>query len=168
MHPTDRLIREIITRGRSATTDEIQEIIERMATSPFNPQLLRVPVRHRGSSYLGHALGAREPSLVYHLVKRVVIEEQWVRGTTAREYLADLRRAVRDPATRLAIYERGGEHIAATMTPTETILPPERRGARFLTHLVVIHSADDGIIRTGYQVSDLSRVDIPTEARWLN
>lgn len=166
-HPTDRLMWDLIAGGRSATADDVREIVERMATAPFNPQVVRVPTLERGAGYLGHTLGRREPSLVYHLTKRVTIEEQWATGTTAEQYMEDLRRAVRHAAARIMIYERRGEHLAATITPTAHILAPERVGPDPLPDLLVVYSADRSIIVTGYQFSSLDRTGIPQEARWL-
>ncbi len=120
-----------------------------MTGVPFNPGILRVPVRERDIVYGGRALGAREPSLVYHLAKRVVIERQWALGTDAEEYLSDLRRAVLHSAARVLGYVRGGEHIAATCTPTDRVIAPHRRGPRALPNLLVIYSADRCIIVSG-------------------
>lgn len=73
-HPVDLLIRELLRTGRPAATEEIAQIIDRMATAPFNPQDRRVPTKERGARYRGYTLGARADSLTYHLIKRVVIE----------------------------------------------------------------------------------------------
>ena len=62
--------------------------------------------------------------------------------------------------------ERGGP-IATTMTPTTQVIPTRRRGARSLPILLVIYSADRGMIISGYQVSAVGLVRIPAEARWL-
>lgn len=72
-HPVDLLIRELLRTGRPAATEEIAQIIDRMATAPFNPQDRRVPTKERGARYRGYTLGARADSLTYHLIKRVVI-----------------------------------------------------------------------------------------------
>jgi hypothetical protein len=72
-----RLLRELLATGRLATDAVITQILDRMATAPFNPLVRSVPTKDHGYSYLGHTLGAREPSLIYHLTKRVEIEEQW-------------------------------------------------------------------------------------------
>jgi hypothetical protein len=103
----------------------------------------------------------------YHLTKRVVIEEQWVPGTTEGDYLADLSRAVLDPTARLVIYRRGGTHLAATSTLTDRVLPPERQGDRSVPNLLVVYAADRGIIISGYQYSTLDQTSIPPEAVWL-
>ena len=139
-----------------------------MASAPFNTAVVRVQVADRGASYQGQTLGARADSLTYHLTKRVVIERQWAEGTTAAQYLEDLRRAVRDPAARLAVYERRGDQVAATITPTRRVLPPRRLGPRPLPNLLVVYSAVRGIMVTGYQFSALENTGIPEGVRWLN
>jgi hypothetical protein len=166
-HPVDRLIRGLIASGRAASRQEIAAIVDRMASAPFEPRAFRVPVRHRNLEYLGQPLGARSPSLSYHLVKRVLVERQWAVGTTEQQYLDDIRRAVGATGSRLAIYERQGGALAATVTRTAIVVPADRRGARSLPALVVIYSADRGIIVTGYQCSAISELSIPPEARWL-
>lgn len=166
-HPVDELIRELVRSGRPATDDEIQRLIERIATVPFEPRDLRVRVRHRGIQYEGHVLAARSPSLIYHVVKRVLVEEQWADGTTPEEYLGDLRRAVHSPSVRLGVYERQGGPIATTPARTQELVSMERQGSGMLPLLLVVYSADRGIIVTGYQISGLETADIPEDARWL-
>ena len=167
LHPIDRLIRDLIRTGRPASDDEVALIVERMATAPFSPGLNRVPLPQRGTVFEGQVLSARESSLRYHLFKRVVLEGQWASGTTAEQYLADLRRAIRTPSARLAVYRRGGEDIAASVTPTMDVLGPARVGTAPQANILVIHSATRGIIRSGYQFSALEATSIPGEARWL-
>ncbi len=166
-HPADRLIRELLQSGRQATAAEVEQILERMVSAPFNTASVRVPPGERGTSYQGRTLGASAPSIEYHLAKRVVIEQQWAPGTTAAEYLEDLRRAIRDPAARLAVYGRWGDHLAATVTPTGRVLDAARQGPRREAQLFVVYSADRGMIVTGYQFSTLAAVGIPAGARWL-
>jgi hypothetical protein len=167
-HAADRLIRELIASGRGASPDEIAQIVERMATAPFNPDIIRVPVKDRGSLYEGHALTAREQSITYHLTKRVMIERQWAPGTSAADYLTHQRSAVRYEHARLAVYERGGEPTAVTVTPTAAVLISDRLGARPLPNLLVVYSALRSIIRTGYQFSQLDQTTVPPEALWLS
>lgn len=139
-YPDDRLIRELIATGRDASPEEIAQIIERVATAPFNPDVHPIRVVERGTTYAGETLGPRAKSLTFHLIKRVVIEDQWADGTTAAQYLADVRAAVREPSGRLK---------------------------KTFHSLLVIYSADRGIIVTGYQFSSFAETSIPEEARWL-
>lgn len=166
-HPVDRLIRELIQTGRAATPDEVERIVERMATVPFNPQLVRVARQHRGLTYQGRTLAVRVDSLTYHLLQRVVVESQWGYGTTAQQYVADLRQALGSPQARLVLFERRGGFLAATLTPTTLAVPTIRLGTDPKPHLLVVYSADRGILITGYQFSALEEVSIPQEARWL-
>ncbi len=166
-HPADRLIRELIGTRREATDDEIAQIVERMATAPFHPAVLPVPMHLRGLAFQGRAILDREDALTCHLIKRVVADRQWTEDTSAADYLADLRRAVRAPAARPALYTRRGGRIAVTLTPTADAVPNDRRAASSLPEILVVYSADRGMIITGYQVSSLSQTGIPAEARWL-
>jgi hypothetical protein len=166
-HPVDHLVQELVRTGRAATADEVERIGERIATATFGPSEVRVRPRERGLSYQGRALRTRDDSLFVHLVRRVVLERQWAAGTTADDYLADLRQAVRSPQRRLAIYLRRGGHLAATISPTLSGVPASRRGPEALPWLLVVYSADRGIIVSGYQISGSETAAIPEDARWL-
>lgn len=166
-HPADRLIRELIGTRRAATVEETARIIERLVTTPFDPRLRGVRVKERGITYLGRAVGAREDSLFYHLVKRVVIEQQWADGTMEDQYLADLRQGVQSVAAQLIVYNDSDGPLTATVTPTALIVPPERLGLNPLPHLLVVHSVDRGALITGYQFSSLDYVRLPENAVWL-
>jgi hypothetical protein len=164
-HPVDRLIRDLIDTGRQATAEEIAQILDRMATAPFEPREAPVPAALQGTSYLGRPLGNRASALLVHLVQRVLVEEQWSYGTTEHDYLSDLRQAVQGPPARLVIYRRRGGHIAGVFLAN--VVPPGRRGPKTLLWLYVVYSADRGIIVSGYQVSSLQEVRMPGDARWL-
>ena len=118
-------------------------------------------------NYQGRVLGAREDSLFYHLVKRVLLDEQWAEGTTVDRFLADLRAAVRSTEARLVIYADWGGPVAATITPTSVIVPATRRSRQSQPNLLVIYSADRGMLVSGYQSSTLGKTRIPQEALWL-
>lgn len=166
-HPTDRLIRELIRTGRGAAPDEIARIVERMATAPFDTRVIPVPIKFRGLTYRGRTLGARETSLVYHLIKRVVDEHQWVAGTAEADYVADLRQAVRVAQARLGVYERRGGSIAVALAPTAVAVPATRRTSESLPDTLVVYSADRGIMLSGYQVSGLAETGVPEDVLWL-
>lgn len=166
-HPADRLIRELIQTGRPAAPEEIEQVLERMATAPFERRDARVRVVHRGITYQGRTLGARADSLSYHLIKRVPIERQWAEGTTAEQYLNDLRRGVLHPNARLMVYHRGGESFAAAVIGTGQVLPAGRQGPGSLPLLLAVYSADRGVVASGYQFSSLNELNLPWEALWL-
>lgn len=141
-HPADRLIRDILASGREATWEEAAPIVQRMAEARF-------------------------PTIRAHLRKRVDREDQWAAGTTEAEYLADLRRAIQDTASRLAVYERRGGHMAAVLAETARIVTGNRQGPASLPLTFVIYSADRGILVTGYQASSISTITVPEDITWL-
>jgi len=105
--------------------------------------------------------------LFLHLAQRVAAEGQWIIGTTAVQYVDDLRRAVRWPGARLAIYPRRAGAIAAIVNQTSDIVPQSRLGPRALRGLLVVYSVDRGILNSGYQSSTFDEVSIPEDALWL-
>jgi hypothetical protein len=148
-------------------SDELMQIIDRMATAPFDRRVIPVPARMQGLVYQSQILGTRAESLSYHLTKRVLDERQWAHGITSVQYLTDLRRSVRSPLSRLGIYARRGGAIAVSLGPTEIAVPPSRRTAESLPDLLVVYSADRGTIISGYQISGLEQTGIPEDAQWL-
>lgn len=166
-HPVDLLIREFIETRRSAGPEEIARILERIATAEFDTRLVRTRTRERGVSYENRQLMRWDDALFVHLVRRVVGDAQWAAGTTAEEYLTDLRRTIRAGPVGLALYFRRGGSLAAVLAPTDLAVPAERRGARSHPELAVIYSADRGIILTGYQVPSRDELAIPEDAQWL-
>jgi len=165
-HPTDILMRDIIQQDRTPTPDELRQIRAHIATASFNPAMRRVGRSERGKSYQGIVLGARALSTDYHLVKRVVIEQQWAYGTTFAEYLADLRNIVRSGQSSIALYFYRNEHTVMAIAPRESVVAATRTGSRPEQNILVIYSADRGNIITGYQFSELSEVDLPEGVRW--
>lgn len=121
----------------------------------------------QGISYQGRQAREQEDSLFYHLAKRVVDDAQWAPGTTAEQYLADLRQAVRSPSAQLAAYRDRGGTIVAAISSTAAILPPARQEARARSNLLVIYPAARGIIVIGYQFSTLAATRVSQEALWL-
>ena len=165
-HPVDRLIREIIATRRSVQAAEIDQIVDRIASAPFDPQLgVGVLTEHRGLTYLRQTLGSRASSLTYHLVKRVVVEEQWAYGTSPEEYIADLREASRASDARIVVFERRGGSMAAIIA--EDRILPRRLGPEALPWVLVVFSADRGTIVSGYQVSSNPPSNIPEDGLWL-
>jgi len=103
-HPVDVMIRRIIAGLHTATSGDVDQIVERVATASFNPEIIPVPGSMRGLDYLGNVLSRRESSILTHLVKRVLVEHQWSNRTTIDDYLGDLRRGIRHDSTRLALF----------------------------------------------------------------
>jgi hypothetical protein len=166
-HPVDRLIVRLIRAEVNPSPDALRQIVDRMATAPFNRRLVRVPSRDRGMAYGDVILGRTIDSLEYHLVKRIRGERQWADGTTVEEYQLDLRDATQHPSARILVYERSGEAFAATISPTIDVVPSHRLGRNWLHHLFVVYSARRGNLKTAYMFSDLSELDVPETIRWL-
>lgn len=166
-HPTDRLIRELNQSGRPSELGEIDQILDRMAVAPFDSRIVRALPTERGFNYHGRVVQQRDEALFVHLIRRVMGNGQWTDATSQQDYLDDLRRSIRAPKARLALYQRRGGYLAATLTPTADVIPAIRRGPRSRVELWVVYSADRGIILTGYQVSSRDEVSIPKDTRWL-
>lgn len=166
-HLVDVLIRYIIAGRRQATEGDVDQIVERVATAPFNPDSLVVPFSQRHIVYAGEELGRIAASLSFHLVKRVFTERQWAEGTSIEQYLDDLRRATRLASSRIGLYERRGGQMVAFIAPTEMVVSVDRQGRRSLPLLVVVYLADRGVIITGYQASGFDTIALPGDVRWL-
>jgi len=165
-YPADRLIRNVIATRRQTTDTEVEQIIQRIASAPFDPRTdALVPLKDRGLFYQGVTLGPRAPALTYHLAKRVVGDREWASGTTAVQYLVDLRSAILAPDSRLVLYRRRGGHVATVLTVNR--LPAARLGLEAKAMILVVFSADRGTIITGYQTAHSSPRNIPEDALWL-
>ncbi len=166
MDEPNRLIREFFNPKRVPTEGEINRVLDHVAKMPFRTGMIGVDEDIRGIVFLGKKLGNRESSLIVHLAKRTLVEEQWAIGTTAEQYLADLHSIVDETELRILVYKsKDGQHVLGLLAPNR--LPPERLGQNSEGLLWVIYSADYGTITTGYQVSSADRIMIPEGARWL-
>lgn len=163
--PVDQLIRDLLVRERTANEEEIAAIIARLASAPFNDQLVSVPRMYRGLHHPGPPLGNRERSLRLHLTVRVVKDRQWSEETDESTFLDDLHEAVRHHAARLILYHRRGGALAAVLSPNN--ISREHLGPGALPLVYVIYSADRSTIVSGYQASDITTISIPGEAQWL-
>lgn len=163
-HPTDRMIRDIVVSRRQAAPAEIQDIVTRMATAPFGSATVKVPQRMHGRVIEGKVLGRRVSSLTYHVAKRVD-DGQWEAGLTAAHYMRDIRQAVRHSAAGLAVYRRRGGTIALSMSPNT--IEDNRLGMKPQPYVVVVYSADRGILVTAYQASSLAKISMGVDVRWL-
>jgi hypothetical protein len=150
-----------------ATPADVAAIVERIATAPFSRRLLRVPARYRGMTYGSIIVERLTDSLDYHLVKRVRDELQWAEGTTAAEYLRDLRAAARHPGARVFVYAWQDDFVAATMSSTDETVAAHRRGPKWHANLLVVYSARRGTVQTGYMCSGIQELTLPEVIRWL-
>lgn len=166
-HSVDQLIRELILSERQASPEEIEQIQQRMIHAPFNDKKVRVPARFQELVYQEHMLGEKSPSWLYHLTVHTKGDRQWTNDTMFNQYLEDLRQAIIHPDARLALYIRHTEHWATAFVATDAIIPESRRGADTLPQMLVAYSADRGMIVTGYQFSDYSKLNLPEVIRWV-
>ena len=148
-HPVDVLIRELIDTGRPVRPGEVDRIVERIATAPFDSRIIRVPTDLRGLAYQGHVLGTRENALRYHLISRVMDDQQWASGVTETDYVDDLRRIVRSPDARIVLFFRRGGNIAGVIAPSDRGVSVDHRGVQYEPECFVVHSADRGIMTHG-------------------
>ena len=109
----------------------------------------------------------REPSLLVHFVKRTLSEEQWSTTTTIDDYAGDLRRAALAADAQVLAYTRWGDRFAATITPTRQVVPEQRLGRKACPNLIVIYSADRGVVVTGYMFTGLPDLNLPGDVLWL-
>jgi hypothetical protein len=166
-HPVDILIRQIIGGGRRSIAGDIEQVVERIATAPFDPRIRVVPSALEGRDFDEKALASIAPSVVVHLLTRVFVDDQWSADTSVEDYVQDLRSGVRSHSARLGLYIRRGGHLAAVIADTELAVPRTRRGTTSLPHLLVLYSADRGIIISGYQFSAMTAVAMPKDVLWL-
>lgn len=106
-------------------------------------------------------------SLTRHLRKRVNRDEEWAQGVSESEYLGDLKRGIKSPNSRVAVYNRYGGSMVAFVARTEEVIPESRLGRKHKPHLVTFYSANDASIVTGYMVESLEGFDFGENTRWL-
>ena len=165
-HPIDQLIREVLQSGRHPTDEEIQAMLERIGTAPFNRRDIAVDPDLVGREYLGQVIPVRAEARLAHLWKRVLVDEQWAVGTTVDEYLGDLRSAIFGGSVQVMIAVIRESPSAGVLAPNR--MASSRRAANTGPLLFVGYSVNGGMITTGYQRFDRNHIRLPGNARWLN
>jgi hypothetical protein len=165
-HPADQLIRELLASGRQPTTSEIQLAVERIGTAPFNRREIQVDTDLVGRRYLGQPIPVRAETSLAHLWRRALVDEQWTEGTTVEEYIADLRASVLRGQARVVIAVIRESPSAGALALNLT--PADRRGPNAGPLVFVGYSVNGGMITTGYQTVDQTRIRLPGNARWLS
>ncbi len=164
---TDGIIIELYADpNREADEAEIRTIRKRLTDAGFLEEI-RVPPSSRGLSASGYTLGGRESSLVHHLVRRIVLDEQWTDGTTPEQYLADLRAAVEDGSARFGVGKPSGNDAPLVYVLADNPVPHRRRGRRAEPSMFVLYGVADGVIITGHMVSGTDAVRKADDFRWL-
>jgi len=164
---TDGIIIELHANpDREASEAEIRGIRKRLTDAGFLEEI-RVPPSSRGLSASGYTLGGRESSLVHHLVRRIVLDEQWTDGTTPEQCLADLRTAVEDGSARFGVGKPPGNDAPLVYVFADNPVPHRRRGRRAEPSMFVLYGVADGVIITGHMVSGTDAVRKADDFRWL-
>jgi len=151
----DVLIVELIESGRRATEDELSQIVAHVAQAPFASRLVRVSPRLRDefALVLGKLVARRLPSIEFHLLKRIYLEQQWPIETTTRQYVTDLHLAVRHPAAQIWTYEYRTEPMVGFLALSQVQNAPKPEAFVF-----VAYNARYGAITTGFQASGPSAI----------
>jgi hypothetical protein len=146
----DALIIELIESGRQATEDELSQLVAHVAQALFASRPVRPPRWLREAlARCGITVPARVPACEAHLLKRIYYDQQWPVGTTADQFVADLRLAIRHLDARVWTYEYFGEPCVGLLAPSHIRGTP---GAK--PYIFVVYSARYGTLTTGYQASD--------------
>lgn len=158
----DQLIRDAVDSRRRLSVEELRHVLEHVADVPFATRPVKAHREVQGREYLGYRLEGKLPSLVAHLAKRVLKDEQWPVGTTPQQYLADLRQAIRSPEAQLYTYRYGigarAQHCLGILAPNHVQGPKNR------ALLWVVYSATYGRITTGYQIGSALELDVLKES----
>lgn len=164
---TDETIIELHANpDRSANEAEIQAIRDRLMGVGFLEEV-RIPPSSRGLTASGHTLGERANSLVHHLVRHIVLDEQWSAGTTPEQYLEDLRAAIEDGSARFGVGKPQGNSAPLLYVFADNPVPQRRRGRRAESLMFVLYGVTDGVIITGHMVSGTDAVRKAEGFRWL-
>jgi len=166
MDEPNKLIRAQLDSRRTLTPEEMQRVLDHMAKAPFSLRSVSVDRSIRGRVFQSRILGDKEPSIIAHLAKRVLVEQDWADDVTPVEYLDHLRSVIDDPALRKAVYLSKDKRLFVGLLAPNRI-PEARLGKNHSALLWVVYSADYGTIVTGYQVRGIEEITLPKDARWL-
>lgn len=93
------------------------------------------------------------PSVEWHLLERVYLDQQWPPGTTVAQYVDDLHRAILHPDVEVWTYRYFGQPFAGFLSPSHVQgLPGSEQ------YIFVAYSPVFGTLTTGYQTSGRQKV----------
>lgn len=162
----DRLIAELLSGSRQAGPDDADRIAATIAGAPFSGRQVPVP-SHLQRVYNGRPVRPVESSLLVHLLRRMIDDEQWTMGTTEADYLGDLHAAASLPEAAIGITGGGGGNLAFVVADTHRVVPARRLGRRPHPLLLVVYSANSGILLSGYQIPDSQLQQRAQAITWL-
>lgn len=95
----DELISYLISQKKRASAEEMAQITGYVATAPFAGDPLEVDEPLWGSFWHGDVIapGYTLPAEELALLRAIRLEGHWSEGTSPKQYLADLHRAIRHP-----------------------------------------------------------------------
>jgi len=162
----NRLIREWLNPKRKPTEAEIRKVLDHVAKAPFSTRPVAVDKSIRGQVFQGRKLGDREPSIIAHFAKRVLINRQWTGDVTPAEFVDHLHFAFLEQSAKRAVYVGHDQRTYFSVLAPNTI-PSDRLGSDSQPFLWVVYTADYGTIVTGYQVPGIEEITLPAKVRWL-
>jgi len=157
----DRRIRQIVAGSRTPSIEDAVMIQNRAANAPFYRKEANVPSDLTGTQLPGgHVIGERDQSIYIHLAKRIQ-QRQWPITTSPESYLNDLQTFAKRDDVKMLLYERRGGNMVAFIGSS----PYTEKGSE--KNMIVVYSADHGMIVSGYQFSDFTNLNLGTNQRWL-
>ena len=101
---TQETERSIALLGRVVTPETVREVIQTASTVQWGTHLLRwryFDVHHEGVTYHRNAL---IPTALWHLLKRVYVDQDWPSGTTQEDLDQEARTTIQNPETEIYVY----------------------------------------------------------------
>ena len=96
--------KDVVILGHRITSDVVREVIEKASAVKWGTHLLRwryFDVNHEGITYHRDAL---IPSGLWHLLKRVYVDQDWPVGTSLEKLSDDAKVTIQDPETQIYLY----------------------------------------------------------------
>jgi hypothetical protein len=96
--------KRITLLGRIITPETVRGVIQRASTIKWGTHLLRwryFDVQHEGVTYHHNAL---IPTSLWHLLKRVYVDQDWPVGTSQEDLNHDARVTIQHPETEIYVY----------------------------------------------------------------
>lgn len=96
--------KEVFILGHRITPDVMREVIEKASAVRWGTHLLRwryFDMNHEGITYHRDAL---IPSGLWHLLKRVYVDQDWPVGTSFEKLNDDARVTIKHPETQIYLY----------------------------------------------------------------
>jgi hypothetical protein len=96
--------RSLTLLGHIITPDLVREISQKASNASWGTHLLRwryFEVQHEGVTYHRNAL---IPSGLWHLLKRIYVDQDWPTDASQEDLAADIRRTIQNAETGIYVY----------------------------------------------------------------